>query len=89
MNRLKRKLLTVGLSVVVLGGIGGKLAIDHPLPWQNAEANSGSAARENSLEMIKHTGDQRLPSKRHYGLLKRQLAAKLTALSEKPKAANL
>ena len=50
MNRLKRKLLTVGLSVVVLGGLLGKLAIDHHLPWQSAEANSGSAERDNSLE---------------------------------------
>jgi uncharacterized membrane protein YkoI len=43
MIRFKISLLTVSLSVAVLGGILGKLAIDHHLPRQSAEANSGSA----------------------------------------------
>lgn len=44
----KKGLLAVGLSVVILGSILGKLAIDNRLPWQIAGASSDSAEPENT-----------------------------------------
>jgi uncharacterized membrane protein YkoI len=39
MDRSKMSWLAVSFSVAVLGGLLGKWAIDHYLPWQNASAN--------------------------------------------------
>ena len=54
MIRFKMSFLAVGLSVAVLVGIFGKLAIDHHLLWQNAEANSGSAEIDNRQKTLKN-----------------------------------